>query len=185
MVLPVGHKEIVIVVNVNAPRHVELNRARAVLATARQVLAILGKHLDAVVAAVDHVEVVVAIAGQTSRPIELSRSRPRSTPYAHKVAVWVKYRNTVQPIIGHVGIALLVQGHCVQPHALPRAGTAAAEFPLSRFGAWRPNRHLRDSRSLVALATPVDNVRDALGCQSNRTGVSKTVAGGRITADRT
>src|ERR1043166_9533533 len=111
MVLPVGDKEIVIVVNVNAPRHVKLNGARAVLATARQVLAILGKHLDAVVAAVDHVEVVVAIAGQTSRPIELSWSRSRSTPHTYKVTLWVKHRNTVQPTIGNVGIALLVQGH--------------------------------------------------------------------------
>ena len=75
MILPVGHKEVVVVVNVNAPRHVELNRARAILATARQVLAIFGEHLDAVVPAVDNVEVVVLIEGQTGRPIELSRSR--------------------------------------------------------------------------------------------------------------
>src|SRR5437899_982294 len=99
MVLPVGHEEIVIVVNVNAPRHVELNRARAVLATTRQVLTILGEHLDAMVAAVDHVEIAIPIAGQTSRPIELPRSRPSSTPRTHEVALWVKHRNTVQPII--------------------------------------------------------------------------------------
>src|SRR5919108_1767265 len=106
MVLPVGHEEVVIVVNVNAPRHVEFHRARAILATARQVLAILSEYLDAVVAAVDHVEVVIPIAGQTSRPIELSRSRSRSTPHPDKVTLWVKHRNTVQPIIGNVGIAL-------------------------------------------------------------------------------
>src|SRR5262249_31294877 len=109
MVLPVGHEEVVIVVNVNAPRHVELHGARAILATARQVLAILGEHLDAMVTAVDHVEVIVPIAGQTSRPIKLSWSRSSSPPHAHEVTLWVKHRNTVQPIIGNVGIALLVQ----------------------------------------------------------------------------
>src|SRR6266446_206508 len=104
MVLPVGHKEVVIGVDMNAPRHVELNRARAILATARQILAIFGEHLDAMVAAVDNVEVVVLIKCQTSRPIELSRSRPKSPPHAHEITLWVERRNTVQPIIGNVGI---------------------------------------------------------------------------------
>src|SRR5256885_8064506 len=98
MVLPVGHKEVVMGVDMQAPRHVELNGARAILATARQVLPLFGEHLDPVVAAIDHVEVVVLIARQTSRPIELSWSRPKSTPHAHEVALWVEHRNAVQPI---------------------------------------------------------------------------------------
>src|SRR6516162_4352115 len=101
MVLPVGHEEVVIVVNVKAPRHVELTRARAIFATARQVLTILGEHLNAMVTAVDNVEVVVPIECQTGRLIELPRSRAVGSPYFQEVAVGVEHRNTVEPIIGN------------------------------------------------------------------------------------
>src|SRR5262249_31358159 len=145
--------------------------------------ALFGEHLDAMVAAVDHVEVCVLIAGQTGRSIELSWRRPSSAPRRHEVAVGVEHHNTVQPIIGNVGIPVLVQRHRVQPHTLPRAGAAAAEFPKDSFFARSPNIYLRDPRALVAFATPADHIRYALGRQSNRAGVGKTVAGGRVTAD--
>src|SRR6266446_465031 len=171
-------------VNVNAPRHVKLGRTSAEFAPGRQELAVFGEDLEAVIQTVNDVEIVVCIERQTGRSRELPRARALGAPRIQKIAIFIKGRNAVEPVIGDVDIALLVQCHRVGPQRSPRVGTVAAKFGLDFLFAWSPHIHLGDTRAEIVFIAPADDIDDALGSQSDRTGLVKAIARGSAAADR-
>ena len=99
IVLPIRHEDVVIRINVDAPRHVELDRSSPEFGTAPQVLPIFREDLDTVVTAIDNIQIVVFIKRQTSRPIELSLAeiRKRGEELARELAGLEK-----QPVVKNV-----------------------------------------------------------------------------------
>src|SRR4029434_2774816 len=184
IILPISDKDVIIRVNVNAPRHVKLGRTSAEFAPGRQELSVFGEDLDAVIKAVNKVEIIVFIECQTRRSCKLSRARALRAPGIQKIAIFIKGGNAVEPVIGDVDIALLVQCHRVGPQRPPRVSTVTAKFGMDFLFAWSPHIYLGDARAEVVFTTPADYIYDALGSHSDRTGLVKAIARCSATADR-
>ena len=99
VVLPVGHVDVPLPVQTDAPGKVELAFALARPAEAAEKSAVFGELLDAVVGAVYHEDVVVAVQGDARRPVQFSLAAAGSAPGGQEAAVFVEDRDAVQIII--------------------------------------------------------------------------------------
>ena len=110
MIVPVGNVDIAVVVNGDAPGHVQLAGCAAFDAEPADVLAILAELLDAAVHRVDRPKVVIGIERKPRAALKMSGAFTFLSPRAQQVAVIVKDGDPILPFVRSVDVLIPVQG---------------------------------------------------------------------------
>ena len=165
VVVPVGHVDAAVVVDGNAPGHVQIAFGTALGAEAAQVVALLGEPLDPAVKAVDDPDVVVSIEGHARGTADLPFLFSRLAPGVKQLPFTVKDGDPVKPLIGDVNVLVLVQCHSGEPDHL----TILFATPAELLDELLVHRGLTD-----AGASPVGHVQDVFLARGNAHRLDKT-----------
>ena len=95
-----------VLVQGNAPGHIQLPRAIAEATELAQIAAIQGELLHSMIAAIDQEHGPIVADGQPCRAVQLPISRTWLAPFAQKLAVFGEDGDAVQPLVGDIDIPL-------------------------------------------------------------------------------
>src|SRR6266566_1425788 len=184
VVVPVGDKDVAVLVEGDAPGLVELARALAGSAAFGEELAVRAEDLQAVIAAVGDDQIAALLDRETGRTQQFPVAAAGRSPFLEELPAGVEYRDRIGPLIRAVDpVPLLVDRDAERPDRLAVLFAVFVEVVEQLLFAGPAELHLVGVHPEIVLVAPVGGVDDPVLAEAHRLDVIEPGAPGGAPPD--